>query len=303
MNAAGALAGWLRQGLLVACLLLTAACGGDPADPPVVETGQPAIWEIAASDGEVEGWLFGTIHALPDGTRWQSAPVRSAIENADILAVEIAALDDGQAIAEMFARLSHTPGQPALRARIPAAQHTELDRLIARTPYGEGDFAAIESWGAALILAQAAQSASSSANGVDKTLIRAFRPDRPVREIEGARRQLGVFDTLPEAEQRDLLAITIAEAARPEDERARTVRKWLSGDVEGMLDPAGETLLADPELREALVEGRNRAWVPAIIALLEQDPRPLIAVGAGHMGGPEGLPVLLRAQGYTVTRL
>lgn len=70
-----------------------------------------------------------------------------------------------------------------------------------------------------------------------------------------------------------------------------------------MLDPGVETLLDDPELREALVEGRNRDWMPAITAMLEQAPRPLIAVGAGHMGGPQGLPVLLREAGYTVTRM
>lgn len=283
-------------------MALAACDNGDPAPAPMID-GTPAIWEIASADGTLEGWLFGTIHALPDGTRWQSGAVQQAVENADLLVVEIAALEDSDAIARTFLTLSHTPGQPPLTARVPAAQHEELAELVERSRYDASDFAAIESWGAALILTQSSASTSDTANGVDKALVREFRPSRPIREVEGVQAQLGVFDTLPEAEQRDLLSLTVADAARPESVRRKTVKHWLEGDVEALLDPGVETLLDDPELREVLVEGRNRNWMPTLTAMLEQQPKPLIAVGAGHMGGPEGLPVLLRKSGYTVTRM
>ena len=283
-------------------MALAACDNGDPAPATMID-GTPAIWEIASADGTLEGWLFGTIHALPDGTRWQSGAVQQAVENADLLVVEIAALEDSDAIARTFLTLSHTPGQPPLTARVPAAQHEELAELVERSRYDASDFAAIESWGAALILTQSSASTSDTANGVDKALVREFRPSRPIREVEGVQAQLGVFDTLPEAEQRDLLSLTVADAARPESVRRKTVKHWLEGDVEALLDPGVETLLDDPELREVLVEGRNRNWMPTLTAMLEQQPKPLIAVGAGHMGGPEGLPVLLRKSGYTVTRM
>ncbi|WP_390475654.1 TraB/GumN family protein [Altererythrobacter sp. MTPC7] len=294
----------MLKSVLAGSVLLAAASCDDarkPPSPPI--HGTPAIWEIASADGEVEGWLFGTIHALPGNARWRSEAVMLAVEEADLLAVEIAALDDGDAIAAVFARLSHTPGQPALTQRVPAELHSQLAELVRRSPYGPNDFTAVETWGAALILAQEAQSSNDKANGVDKALIETFRPGRPVREVEGAVAQLGVFDSLPEEDQRELLAVTIKEAMRGGDAGRKTAERWLAGDVEGMLDPGEESLLDDPELREALVEGRNRAWMPVITAMLEQRPRPLIAVGAGHMGGPEGLPVLLRAAGYTVTRM
>ncbi len=304
LQAACVRAKWLVAGAPVLGLALgLAACdGGEPPASPVTN-GTPAIWEITSADGALEGWLFGTIHALPDGARWRSVPVQQAIDEADFLAVEIAALDDADAIATTFTILSHTPGQPPLDARIPQSQHGDLAELIERSPYSADDFAAIESWGAALILAQSSTSTSDTANGVDKALARDFRPTRPIREVEGARAQLGVFDSLPEAEQRDLLSLTVAEAARPKTARQKTVQRWLAGDVEALLDPGVETLLDDPELREALVEKRNRDWMPVITGMLQRQPKPLIAVGAGHMGGPQGLPVLLRKAGYTVTRM
>ena len=281
---------------------MLAGCKQEAAPPFPFQDATPAIWEITGADGGIEGWLFGTIHALPDNTRWRSEAVRTVIDEADLLVVEIAALEDADAIATTFALLSHTPGQPLLRERVPERLHGTLAAAIEETAFVPEDYRAIETWAAALLLARTAKTASDPVNGVDKALIREFA-GRPVREVEGAREQLGVFDTLPEKEQRDLLALTLAELERPDSARQRTVTRWLAGDVEAMLDPDVETLLDDPELREVLVEGRNRTWAGRIVALLQRDARPLVAVGAGHMGGPAGLPQLLREVGYTVTRL
>ena len=64
-----------------------------------------------------------------------------------------------------------------------------------------------------------------------------------------------------------------------------------------------EGFLADPALRAALLTGRNNRWAEAIIPLLEQSPRPLVAVGTAHLVGPDGLVALLEARGYRVRRI
>ena len=62
----------MKRGFLTSiCLALSvliAACGSQP-DIGKAEGPHPALWEIVNGSGSVEGWMFGTIHALPDGTK------------------------------------------------------------------------------------------------------------------------------------------------------------------------------------------------------------------------------------------
>jgi len=283
-------------------LLLLAGCSdapGESADgssPP-----SPLIYEIASADGAVEGWMVGTIHALPDGTEWQTASIRKASVEADLLVVEIAALDDPAQTARVFSALSVTPGLPPLDQRIPPDLHPKLSALMNEGDIDPAGFAATETWAAAIRLAQVG-AGGDPANGVDRALIHAF-DGRKVRELEGARGQLSIFDRLPENLQRSMLAAVVREAENSRKDPARLRRAWLAGDAATIEASTREGFLADPALREALLTGRNRRWVAALVPLLEQQPRPLVAVGTAHLVGPEGLVNLLEAKGYRIRRL
>jgi hypothetical protein len=288
---------------LLAPILIFALAGcqvapgeGEDSGPP-----NPLFYEIAGADGVVEGWMVGTIHALPDGTSWRTPEITAAIDKADLLIVEIADLDDKTALPQIFAQLATTPGQPPLDRRLPAELRANLDALLDRGGLNPAQFTSVETWAAALTLAQVTAE-GDPANGVDRVLVADF-DGRPVRELEGARVQLSIFDRLPEDDQRALLAAVVRDADKASDEAARLRRAWRSGDA-AAIEAASETgILADPGVREALLTARNRAWIAKLLPQLEAGPRPLVAVGAAHLVGPEGLASLLMAQGYRVRRL
>ena len=279
----------------VCFLLALAAC-----QPSARETVTPALWEVQGPHGE-QGWLFGTVHALPEPVNWQSGPMKTAIAGSDQLVMEVANTDDPAALGKVFASLSRTPGQLPLAQRVAPELRAPLAALMREFKIDANQFGDVETWAAALALSKAAQGADDGANGIENQLHSAVGK-KPVAELEGAAAQLGIFDRLPEADQRTLLDEVIKEiaAASKDDPLGKA---WKRGDMTAMARETRTGLLADPELRSALLEQRNHAWADKLEVMLAGGARPLVAVGAAHLAGPDGLPALLAARGYRVTRI
>lgn len=289
-------------GMLAAFLLLLAGCSDAPGEAAADSTPpSPLLYELASADGTVEGWMLGTIHALPDGTKWRTDAIGRVVDSADLLIVEIAGLDDEARTAQVFSGLSSASGLQPLDQRLPVDLKPQLAALLDDGDISPGRFADVETWAAAIMLAQIGAT-GDPANGVDRALLADFAL-RPVRELEGAAAQLSIFDRLPEAQQRIMLAAVVRDSKTARKDPARLQRAWLAGDAATIEQSTREGFLADPALREALLTGRNRRWMGQIVPMLQDSPRPLIAVGTAHLVGPEGLAALMEAEGYTIRRL
>ncbi len=286
----------VRTGLMkwgsVGLALLAAAC----SQPPL--PADPAIWHVQR--GGEEAWLFGTIHAAPAPLAWRTQKVEAALARSDTILVEVANIADDAAVAQAFAGMSRTPGLPPVSERIAPARRPALETLLAERGIEPATLRDVETWAVALTLALP-KSGADAANGVDRAVLAAISHKRVV-ELEGAAGQLAIFDRLPEAEQRDLLAAVLADAGALDDE-ADLIETWRKGDMARVEAETRTGLLADPELRAALFTDRNHRWLTRITAEMRARHRPFVAVGAAHMAGRDGLVALLQARGYTVSRL
>lgn len=72
-------------------------------------------------------------------------------------------------------------------------------------------------------------------------------------------------------------------------------------DVPGM-DPVAGNAMFD-EMEESLLNMRNRNWIPVITAAAEGHNNIVVAVGAGHLIGEQGVLQLLENEGWTITRV
>jgi uncharacterized protein YbaP (TraB family) len=276
-------------------VLWISACAPEP------QPARPALWQVEGSRGE-EGWLFGTIHSLEAPALWRTPRIEKALRESDRIVVEVGNLADQAALQKTFAEMSQSPGLPPLSERVEPALRPRLGALLRKVGARESDFAGVETWAAALALARAGEGAEDAANGIDRAVL-AAADGKPVVELEGALAQFGVFDRLPEKEQRDLLAAVLHDTDNIDAEGGDVAASWRKGDMRRIEAETHEGLLADPELREALFTDRNRAWSAKIAAMLARGEHPFVAVGAAHMAGPEGLPAMLAAHGYEVTRV
>ncbi|MCR2833910.1 TraB/GumN family protein [Parerythrobacter lacustris] len=285
---------------IVAAALLAACDGGggaaSGARPP-----SPALYEIAGPTGATEGWLFGTIHSLPDEIQWRTDALDGVIQEARVLVVEVANLGSGDEIGASFNRLAQGSQSSHLRERIEPADRAALARLIEQSDTDERQFYHLDTWAAALALARS-YGVGDPENGVDRAMLEEFS-DRPVIELEGAVHQFTLFDRLPEAEQRDLLAAVVADSRTGKTQALARLEAWRAGDMAAMERETRQGLLADEELRKVLLVDRNLAWANRIDELVPSQPPMLVAVGAAHLPGEDGLVALLERRGYTVTRI
>lgn len=285
---------------IVAAALL-AACNGGGGVPSDAPPPSPALYEVTGPTGATEGWLFGTIHSLPDETRWRTGALDGVVQEAGVLVVEVGNLGSGDAIGESFNRLAQGSQGSYLHDRVEPADRSALSRLIEQSGTTERQFYYLDTWAAALALARS-YGVGDPENGADRAMLEEFA-GKPVIELEGAVYQFTLFDRLPETEQRDLLAAVIEDSRSGKAQALARMEAWRTGDTAAIEHETRQGLLSDPELRKALLVDRNLAWVGKIDELFAAQPPMLIAVGAAHLPGDDGLIALLERRGYRVTRI
>lgn len=265
--------------------------GGDQA--------RPALWRI--SQGERHAWLFGTIHAVPKGANWLTPALEKAIGESDGLVLEASGLEAERNSRAVFERLGRSPGLPPVAQRLSAKDRARLAEL----PVGNLD--AYESWAAALLIAAAANGeAGASGEAAPEAVLEKKLGARvgATQGLETIEEQLGLFDRLSGPDQGVLLARAIDEARHAPRLFAQLYGLWARGDLTALEAQALGPLARYPRLRLALIDRRNALWARRIDSLLRKNGKTLfIAVGTGHLVGPESVIVRLGRLGWRVERV
>lgn len=264
----------------------------------------PQAWVVR--DGDTEITLFGTIHALPRGTQWLTPALAARFDAADTLVLEAVMPDDPQALMPLIAEIGMPAGMKPIAERVPAAMLPKVTAtaIAAGVPMAALD--RMESWLAAVTLGDAAlQGLGISADqGVEAQLTaRARARNMPIIGLETPEQQLRYFDGLPQADQTAMLLATIDDVANARADMASMLALWQAGDVDGIARDFDTEMQATPLLRKRLLVDRNTRWADWLAGVMQRPGKHFVAVGAGHMGGPDGLLAQLRARGLTVTAL
>lgn len=285
-----------HRGRRIAAVLLPfllAAC--QAADE--AEKARPAMW--LAEDADTRLYLLGTMHILPRGTDWDGFAVGDAVAAADELVMELSPRELARA-GEVFNALAPRDTPLAMAERLPPAA---LAQYRAQPVKGDD---ALDDWAILMLMGRrAAEHAKlSPADGVEAGLTSAFRKaGKPIAGLETARAQLMVFEMLDAATQRALLTRAAARADRAPQEIGALTAAWARGDVAELERLINDDVDAVPAARRAIIADRNHAWADWAKRRMERPGTVLMAVGAGHLVGADGVPALLAAEGYKVRRV
>ncbi len=285
------------------CLALALALTSCAPAAPAAEA-HPALWKL--SDADTTIYLFGTIHVLPHSLKWQTPRMEAAMNAADALVLETVLDAAPQSARDTMATLATSPHLPPLLDRVPPAKRAALQAAVTNAGLSMATLDKLETWAAALTLGSTGMAAldATHQDGAEQVLLRKFRSShKPVSGFETAVEQLGYFDALPEAAQRVFLMSVAEDTTDPKAEYAAMLKAWTSGNERAIALSYDDTNKLSPALADALVRQRNIKWANWIVARMAKPGTLFIAVGAGHLAGPQSVEAMLGAKGYQAVRI
>jgi len=292
----------LKNGL--AALGLAALAAGSAA-PAYAKAAKPAMWQVSDKDTSI--YLFGTVHLLPPGTQWRTPKLDKAANEAGTLVVEtIIDEKNPRLFAAELARLSIRPGLPPIVSRVAPEKQAALRAVIAKAGIPEAALNNMETWAAAFALLQLQfkELGVSGTDGVELVLRNAFTAaGKRVEQLETNSQQLGFFDALPEAAQRQLLEGAIESPAAAKKQFDAMLAAWMSGDVNAIGRTFNAEFKSSPELKDILLKRRNANWAYWLHSRMGQPGTVFVAVGAGHLAGEDSVVEMLKKRGLRVKRV
>jgi uncharacterized protein YbaP (TraB family) len=281
---------------LALCVLLLASAAA---------LADPALWLVKSPTATV--YLFGTVHVLPENTRWHYPALDEALAASSALYVEED--DDDPATMQPLVMQYGMDARHPLSARLDDADRARLDGAAKAIglPGGAAALDPMKPWLAALTITVApiVKAGYDPASGADRQLEQEFRAaGKPVDAFETAERQIRYFADLPPSLQTDLLRNVLDDYAKGPAQIRTLVHAWQAGDVATIAKTVNGSMREHyPGLYKALLVERNRNFARQIAALLQRGGTVFVAVGAAHLAGPDSVQAQLAKLGIATRRV
>jgi len=255
------------------------------------------LWRIER-DGIAPSYLFGTLHSDDPRVLNLAPPVRQAFDRAKTFTMEV--VPDANALALMAQRMFYQDGRT-----LSGVAGDELYRRARTALMDEGlpdiGLERQKPWVIVMLL-----SMPRPRGGVflDMALqAQATEQKKPIYGLETMDEQLAVFDELTVADQIALLKDTLDNRKAIRGQIEALTERYLARDLAGIGKLADAYRPADSRVYDTvmrrLLSDRNVKMLERMRARLAEG-NAFIAVGAGHLAGPQGLLPLLERAGYRV---
>ncbi len=264
---------------------------------------RPALWRVSDADTTIH--ILGTVHILRPGTTFLTGHVERAFNAADTLVLEMRQ-PDAAVMQQRVAALGVATDGKTVRSRMNDAQRGNYERALTALGIPSQAFDPLEPWMPAMVLAMMPYQrlGYDPAAGVEMVLTRAARErGKTLAELETFDQQLGFFDEMPMEAQLNFLDEVSKHAVEAGDRLTPLVTAWANADPDRLGELMNEGM-TDPKVREILLTNRNSAWTTWLRDKLAlRGGNYFVAVGAGHLAGPDSVITMLQAQGLTVERI
>lgn len=283
------------------------SCKGPKAATAETDTLPDALlWKIEHKDLQNPSYLFGTIHMIPQEDFFLPAGLEEAFEKSERVVFEID-MDDMSDMGSLMGMMSGLMMKDGMT----------LKKLLSPTEYEEVS-TYFEAMGMPMFLLGNVKpmflSMLAEVN-LDPTAMqseeivsyemalydKANESSKQVGGLETMAYQMSLFDSIPYKDQAVMLLDAVRGTNQESDMFEETVELYKLQKIEAMVAMVGDLENSgDANYEDVLLNNRNRNWIPAMKKKMSK-ASIFFAVGAGHLGGQQGVIRLLRKEGYTVT--
>ena len=272
--------------------------------PEMQEDAKALLWKVSGNELAVASYVFGTIHMidakdffLPEGT------LTAIDESAKVVfEIDMADMNDPMKLMPMMQK-AFMKGDTTLKDLMTEDEYGKVEAHFSKmglplfflerikpmflTVFASGDFDP-----------QQLQSGEIKSYEMEFASM-AEDSNKETGGLETIDYQIGIFDGIPYKDQAQMLLDAIASDNPDGEEFQELINLYKAQDVEGLYKMMqGDETVAEYE--DALLTTRNKNWIPIMSDMMSKDVT-FFAVGAGHLGGPQGVINLLREEGYTLT--
>lgn len=255
------------------------------------------LWKVEGNDIKTS-FIFGTFHMLPKEDFLLKDKVKQAFESSEQIVLELD-MDDPNMMTEMGKFAMITDGTN-LKSHMDEEEYTLLDTYFkANMGMGMEQLKTFKPFMlSSMIMMKFMGEESASYEG---SLVKmAQEQNKDVEGMETVAFQMGLFDEQPYDEQVDDMIKLLNEPDYMKDMFSEMITLYKNENIKELYDYMDEYFDGDLLLMKRLLEDRNVNWIPQIKEK-SKDEKTFYAVGAGHLGGNEGVINLLKEAGFTVT--
>ncbi|MEP7195535.1 MAG: TraB/GumN family protein [Saprospiraceae bacterium] len=267
------------------------------------------LWEISGKNLKESSYLFGTIHIIPKEDYFLPKDFSKAFDKSKTLYLEL----DMNEMNDMSNLMS-------IMDKCYMKNNVKLSDLLPKSDY-ELVKGKIEEMGLPMIIFEKMKPLFLSAlttMGSEKTVggdmdnmksyemeftSMANEKNIPLKGIETMEFQLSIFDSIPYEVQAKSLAESFKTDDKKSDDSMKGLIEFYKSQNINKLSSTIET--SEESLKpymDMMLKNRNKSWIPILSSAMADGPC-LFAVGAGHLGGDDGVLNLLKKEGYKIKPL
>lgn len=299
----------------VATLLLLTGCKSQQKAvtyPPdqLAPAEKALLWKISGNGLKKPSYLFGTIHLIPKNDLQFSEATTKALLGSERIAFEID-MKEMMSLRTQFSLLTKAFMKDGVTIKdlLSAEDYQLVQTRLEEKGFGKGMFERMKPMFLSMMLGNEdgagvmPQTETGHTTAVELELWRIAKRNKiKSAGLESVEYQLSVFDAIPYKDQAKMLV----ESLRATDDSGSSqldemIQMYKSQDIQAMQ----KMIASDESMKQfesALLGNRNRNWIP-VMGRMMRTQSTFFAVGAGHLGGQEGVIALLRKEGYRVAPL